>query len=253
MNSLQKTLFEAGFTDKESALYLAALELGESGMTELAKRAGLKRSTAYVIFETLQEKGILGSVNTPAGLKIQPLAPDILVAKLKTQLDQLVTVLPELKSLGATDKDRPKVTYFEGIEGYIAVCEDSLKIPQIELRQIGSLTEIHKTMTREYDINKYLPTRIKQNIYLKALYFEEADVKEFVDRDHKRELREIRYIPAQYYHKTFTMIYGNKVVITTTNENLITVVIESEEVTQSERQKFDFIWDMVGKAKKNNN
>lgn len=247
---IAQVLVESGFTEKESALYLAALELEESGMTELSKKAGLKRSTGYAIFESLQKRGILGSVETSSGTKIHPISPDMLVAKLKSQLEQINDVLPEIKALATKTQNRPKIKYFEGIEGYIAACEESLKTPKTTQRQIGSLSEIHKTMTKDYDLNVFLPTRIKQNIYLKALYFEEPGVEEFVDRDHKRELREIRYIPNKYHHKTFTMIYENKVIIATTRENLITAVIESEDIAESERQKFDFIWDAVGKSKK---
>lgn len=250
MEHIIQTLVESGFIQKESALYLAALELEESGMTDLAKKAGIKRSTAYVIFESLQKRGILGSVETSSGTKIHPISPDMLVAKLKSQVGQIDDILPEIKALVAKTKDRPKIKYFEGIEGYITACEDALKSSKIIQRQIGSLSEIHKTMTKDYDLNVFLPTRIKQNIYLRALYFEEPELKEFIDRDHKRELREIRYIPAKYHHKTFTMIYDNKVIIATTKDNLITAVIESEDIAESERQKFDFIWDTIGKYKK---
>jgi sugar-specific transcriptional regulator TrmB len=250
MEHIKQSLIESGFNEKESVLYLAALELEESGMTELSKKAGLKRSTAYIIFESLQKRGLLGSVETSSGTKIHAVSPDVIASKLRGQLDQFTEILPEIKALTHKTNRRPKITYFEGIDGYITACEDSLKNPQIIQRQIGSLSEIHKTMTRDYDLNTFLPTRIKQNIYLRALYFEEPELESFVDRDHKKELREIRYIPAKYHHKTFTMIYENKVVVATTRENLITVVIESEDIAESERQKFDFIWDMVGKHKK---
>ena len=53
MKNLQKILHNVGFSDKAALLYLAALELGEATVKELAKRAKVKRTTVYYLLEEL--------------------------------------------------------------------------------------------------------------------------------------------------------------------------------------------------------
>jgi sugar-specific transcriptional regulator TrmB len=47
-------LLQLGFTAKEAALYLAALELGESSpVSTIAKRGNINRTSAYDLLEQL--------------------------------------------------------------------------------------------------------------------------------------------------------------------------------------------------------
>ncbi len=126
--------------------------------------------------------------------------------------------------------------------------EDSLRKPNITLRVIGSLNEIHKVMTEEMDLNYYIPQRLKKHIFIKCLYF--PNIKQHIkDRDHTKELREVRYIPEKYAHDTSMLIYENKVVIAGAKKELVAVMIESEAIAESEKKKFDLIWDLVGPTK----
>ena len=53
------TLKEFGLTSNESKTYLAALELGQTTVQELGKKAKIKRTTVYTTLEGLKQKGEL--------------------------------------------------------------------------------------------------------------------------------------------------------------------------------------------------
>ena len=59
---LQKDLQKIGLSEAESKVYLAALELGETNIGRLAKKSGIKRTTTYLVVDTLKEKGLLSSL-----------------------------------------------------------------------------------------------------------------------------------------------------------------------------------------------
>ena len=59
MEDLIEQLKNLNLTDKEARVYLSLLELGPSTPYKIAKRARLKRPTAYVIAEELVEKGLI--------------------------------------------------------------------------------------------------------------------------------------------------------------------------------------------------
>lgn len=246
MSQEQDVLKRLGLEEKEAALYLSALNAGETGMAELAKKSGLKRSSAYLVFRALEQKGLMGSFRGRGGLKFVATAPETLRERTLKQLADVDRILPQLKAM-AQSPDRPKVTYYEGKEGYLVAIEDSLRLPNITLRHIGSLAELHKIIGENSDLEYYLPKRLSKNIFLKALYFEE-DAQKLAHRDHIKELREIRLLPEKYRHKTSSLIFTDRVIIASTKTELAVMVIESKEFALSESTKFDLIWDSLSPA-----
>lgn len=246
-NPYKDVLERYGLDKKEADLYLSALELGESNMSVLAKKAGIKRSSAYLIFKTLEQKGLMGSFKMKNGLKFVATRPEILLSKAKSQLQELEQIIPQLNSIAKKADYKPKITYYEGIEGYKIITEDSLKERNTVLRHIGSISELHKIIGVKYDLEYYIPTRIKGNNFLRAIYPADSFSSKIMQTSRPEDLRELRVLPEKYLHNTSTLIYGNKVAITSTQKELFTIMIESEEIAASEKAKFDLIWDLLGK------
>ena len=249
MEKIEDVLGAVGLNSKEIGLYLAALNYGDAPMSRLAKQAGIKRSTAYQIFRGLEKRGIMGSFKMRGGMRFAAMSPDALYALRKKELGDFASVLPQLKALEKKKGVRPKVSYFEGQEGYRLAIEDSLAKPGNLLRTIGSLTETYKTMGEEYDLKYYVPTRIKQNISIRALLF--PDVRDdLAGRNHAKELRDIKWLPKKYWFEGSSLIYDNKVVTVSGEREMITVVIESETIAKGEKQKFDLLWELLGSGTK---
>lgn len=245
MENIKEVLETIGLNRKEAGLYMAALNYSDAPMSKLAKQAGIKRSTAYQIFKGLEKRGIMGSFKMRGGMHFAAMSPDFLYSLRKKELGDLAAALPQLKALEKKKGARPKLSYFEGQEGYRLAIEDSLKKPGNFLRHIGSLTESHETLGEEYDMNYYVPARVRQKISIRCLWT--ADTKPNIKgRDHRKELREIRFLPEQYKWKGTTLIYDNKIVILSGAEEMMTVVIESETIAEAETQRFDLLWELVG-------
>lgn len=165
----------------------------------------------------------------------------------KKELGDFETALPELRALETKSGQRPKVTYLEGQEGYRLALEDSLQKPGNLLRYIGSLTETYKTVGEKYNLMYYVPTRVKRNIRINALLF--PDIRDDLQkRNHPKELRDIRWLPKTYWFQGSSLIYDSKVIIVSGEKEMMTVVIESQTIAEAEKQKFDLLWELVGKT-----
>ena len=244
MNNLHMALTAYGLNEKEIALYIASLGLGEATMSELAIVAKIKRSTAYITFKSLADKGLMGSYKMKNGIRVVASSPEALLSLGKKKIAEIEAIVPQLKALTATPNHKPMITYYEGVEGAITAIEGSLHEPHTTLRSIGSLEEIHKVY-QDYDLKHFIPTRIRQKIFIRCLYF--PDISERIKTaDHERELREIRYLPLKYKHKHSLLIYGNKVIVISGMKDIVAVVIENADIADGERAKFDLMWDSVG-------
>lgn len=249
MQDIKQTLKELGLEDGEVALYLASLKLGEAGMSELALEAQLKRTSAYVIFQALEKKGLMGSFKMRSGLKFVATPPHILASKTEKELDDLKSILPQLNSLAQKPDLKPQITYYEGKEGYFIASEDSLKTFNSTVRHIGSISEIHKVIGEDWDLNYYIPTRLKKRINFKALYFKSQMPESFLTANHAELLREVKYLPENHLYNSSKLIYGNKVAIFSSKKELVTVIIESPDIVAGEIKLFETIWDASPSAK----
>ncbi len=249
MQDIKQILKTYGLDDGEVALYLASLKLGEAGMSELSKEGQLKRTSAYIVFQALEKKGLMGSFKMRSGLKFVATPPHILVSKTEKELADLKNILPQLNSLAQKPDQKPQVTYYEGKEGYFIASEDSLRTSNATVRHIGSISEIHNVVTEDWDLNYYIPARLKRRISFKALYFKSQMPRSFLVANHAELSREVKYLPENFLFNTSKLIYGNKIAIFSSKKELITVIIESPDIAASEIKLFEALWDSINKPR----
>lgn len=243
--NIQQTLKNYGLTDEEAALYLAGLKTGEAPLARIAKVAGIKRPTAYSVAKSLEEKGLMGNFKMRSGLRFMVSPPSALEQQIKRKLKEVSEIIPELNAIEGGSLARPKITLYEGVEGYYTALEDSLKTVNDVIRAIGSLKKIYEVITPEYDENHYIPTRLKNKTIYRGLHFKGEAENIFTPERNSREMREVKFLPEKYFHSDFVLIYGNTVTICTSKKELIALKIESEEIAESEKKKFDLIWELI--------
>ena len=104
-----ESLTKFGLSAKEAAVYKAIFELGRSTATSIAERAGINRSTAYVVLESLLKEGLL-KVSELNGIQyyegVTNAIMQITEERLKKAREELETgkkLTEELKKLTTTD------------------------------------------------------------------------------------------------------------------------------------------------------
>lgn len=243
--ALEQILKNYGLTDEEAALYLAGLKTGEAPLARIAKAAGIKRPTAYSVAKKLEEKGLMGNFKMRSGLRFVASPPSTLTKQLDRKREEVEKILPELSALSGRLQTKPKINFFEGEEGYFTILEDSLETKNEMIRAIGSLGKIYEVVTEEYDHNHYIPTRVQNHTKYRALHFQWESAHIFTPEKNVVELREQKFLPEKYLQPTYTMIYRNIVSIFTSKKEMIAIRIESDEIAESEKRRFDLLWDLI--------
>ncbi len=124
MDQLTRELTHLGLSEKEAAVYVAALQLGPSPVQEISKHAKVNRATTYVMIETLILRGLISSTQKDKKRIFIAEAPDRLLAIMRLQKkeleekeSELAKVLPKLNALFNRSGEKPEVRYLEGREG----------------------------------------------------------------------------------------------------------------------------------------
>ncbi len=244
MNTRIYTILEKiGLSEKEIKLYVTALELGTQGMTKLAKRAGLKRSTAYTVYESLEKKGFMGSYKRSSGMFYFAISPQKIFERIRQNALDVKDILPELDALENKNTRKPKIMYYEGVENYKRILEETLQTPNTEIVSYGNIKPILDILGVQYDEEYYVPKRIKNNIFIRVLACDNFARKTPAGREDKKLKRDIKYFPKKIHMHSFTIVYGNKVANIHVGENIYMTVSEARYLADDERTKFELLWN----------
>ncbi|EKD48276.1 MAG: transcriptional regulator TrmB [uncultured bacterium] len=239
-------LEDLGLTEEESKVYLALLELGSSYVSVIAKKAGVHRVSCYHTLGNLVDKGLV-STFTKNRMKFFAIEnPKILVNKLEEKYAKAKKLLPELLSITNTLVYKPKIQYYEGLEGVKNIFEETLNADK-ELLGYTNLAILPDVVTgdylREYAIRKMkkgIKTRMLSPISGKALSY----LDKYYPKDFDRNLVEIFFVnPEEFMFEYEINIFGNRVsIVSLKPDELMGMIIESPIYAKTQKAIFNLAW-----------
>jgi HTH-type transcriptional regulator, sugar sensing transcriptional regulator len=237
-DNLKKHLKEAGFEEKEAEIYLAILGLGKATVSDISRKAGIKRTTIYEYLEKLLDESLIHKRAKGKRIYYAAENPDKLVKILEKRKRKISSILPHLQGIFDVSRHKPQVRFYEGIEGMRTIYDEMAKTSQ--------------TIYGVFSADKYF------------LVFNEEDNKNFFQniREHGGQIKDIienspvgkKHAKSKYYDgigspkilpKDFKlsvdlMIAGDKVAMLSL-VNLSGVIIENPEIADLQRNFIKFI------------
>ena len=86
MANLIELVRQYGLGENEAKLYIAALELGEASVQDMAKKAGVKRTSIYYMLDELESKGVLTTTKRNKKTYYIAASPTDLLKSLRSRL-----------------------------------------------------------------------------------------------------------------------------------------------------------------------
>lgn len=258
-------LQKIGLTEKDADVYLACLELGTQPASVIAKKAGLKRPTTYLILEGLLKKGLVSEYTGSNVKYFTSVSPEYLlnyVEKQRRELSshqrELEQYLPQFQALTNPYSLSPKVRFYEGIEGIERIMNDTLTTKET-LRSYSTIDAwFNRQDTREY-ILWYGKQRIfEKKIPLRCICPDTPASRKYLEEDYPDSkvngISHFRWLPSDIQDFSNEInIYENKVAIACLKKNeLLGIVIESEGIASTQKSIFEIAWKsaMPGKWEK---
>lgn len=253
-----KTILQKiGLTDKDANVYLACLELGTQPASVIAKRAGLKRPTTYLILESLLKRGLVSEYTGSNVKYFTAVEPQYLLSFVEKQRRELMAhqreleqFIPQFQALTNPYSVSPKVKFYEGVEGIERVMEDTLTA---EKTGILTYSSIDRWFSRE-DLKQYIMHYGKRRIQekrlpLRGIVIDTPLARNYITKDYpnsNEDLTQTRWFPKDIsiFHNEIN-IYDNKIAICSIGHELLGVIIESREIAESQRSIFELAWKSV--------
>lgn len=240
MSTIPQTLAQFGLTPNQTKVYLALLELGEAKVQEIAKKARILRTTAYEVLEQLSEIGLISLYMRHNARMYMAEPPRKLAQILESKQKIMEEALPELESLYNIGDFKPKIRYYEGLEGYKTVYEDTLTAKTKRLYAILSMQDMLEKLGEKY-MNDYIARRISLGIRLSVIRIGPHEIKP-IWPSVKEDFRTVRLAPSNFAFPLTMLIYDNKVTVMSTKRENFGLIIESHEFMQTQKALFDVLW-----------
>ena len=243
-----KELSQFGLNSKESATYLAILELGEANIGQIVKKSRVSRTTLYDVLDSLKQQALISSSRRGTKTFYYAENPRVIGEKLDEKKRTLERMLPELLAIANAIDKKPKIRYYEGLEGIKDVYRDTLKFPEQEL--LAWVAEEAVGAFDEEFLNKYyLAKRIEKKIWVRAIAPNLPYMLRYQGLD-RASLRTTKLIdPKKFPIDVEINLYGkSRIGIMSFTEEL-GLIIESEKIFRTLKSIFESQWEMLGEEK----
>jgi HTH-type transcriptional regulator, sugar sensing transcriptional regulator len=238
---IEKVLSEVGLTKNKAAIYLVSLELGPASVQQIADRVKLPRTTVHEILSGLLRMGLVSFVNRGRTRVYTAEKPQKLKVLLKQKEALVDSILPELASITNTRGIKPRVRFFEGVEGIKTVFEDTLTSEDDTLRGVLSMADLYKIPGKEY-MEDYVKRRVEAGFKLNVVRSKTTEA-ENTWATSMRENRELRYAPEGMVFPMTIYIYDfRKVGLIGTEKENFGMIIESEDLYTTIKNMFEIMW-----------
>ncbi len=243
MNTLTNELKNLGLNEKESQVYLALLELKESNIQKLSAKSGVKRTTVYDILKSLKEKRLATEIAKNKKTVFVAEDPRKMENMLEEKRDTLKRVLPELLSIANVLDNKPKIRFYEGIEGIKEVYKDTLSYPDQELLAWVSEEAIHSFDSDQKFLDYYLEKRKEKKIWVRVIAPNKEDMQAYKGLDEK-SLRKTKLVPATNFPLEVEInLYGKRKIGIMSFGEKIGLIVESQRIFNTLKSIFEMNWN----------
>ena len=240
---IEDLLEKTGFNAKEVKIYLSILKLGKGTVSEITRTANVGRTYGYQILNELVAKELVSISGKKPKQEYFAESPRKLLALLEKDFEKQKKVLGEIKELLPelvvlhNAEDRPKIRFYEGIDGIKEVYEDTLS-SKGELLGFATYEELHKALPNYFP--EYYTRRAKKGVSGRAIITDTPEGR-IRNKYNEKEARNLTFVPKEYYFYPEIDIYNNKVMIASWREKL-GIIIESGEIADAMKKIFELAW-----------
>lgn len=241
---ISESLATLGLNEKQSAIYVALLQLGRGSAYSIADKAGIKRPTAYVILGELMEKGLVTQVPRVRKKLYVAVSPEQAFASADEKLTLAKEKLPELLAMTKGADSKVSVLFFEGIKGIKQVMEykrDEDKGKEF-VGFYATSANLPKELTSYFD--EWNEKNRRRKITMRGIVPDHDSLEQYRAND-ERHGRRMKVVPHSELSSEVAIDISERIVRIHDYKNLQGIAIENADVAKTMREIFEMLWSRI--------
>lgn len=242
--SLRPLLLKVGLTEREVSVYISLLAMKTGRVSAIARASKQSRSHAYLVLQSLEEKGLVSHIERGKILHFVAENPERLLRYVKDreeswkQTERLVEgALPYLKSLTSPMADRPRVTTLHGFDGMKQVYRDVLLQP-------GFCAFFNAKMMFKTFGSNIVPMLFgkEQRLRGRELFVDNAGARRYLKEIPQDDEYEVRLLPKKMKFISEMVIFADSISLFAYDSELTIIKIENQNFADTFRTFFETLW-----------
>lgn len=235
-----------GLSGQEAAVYVATLQLGEANIQEISRKSGVKRTSIYNFIDLLKERQLLSEIKKGKRKLYSAVSPYHLVDEQKAKTASIERLIPQLLAIQNNVRNKPRVMFFEGIEGIKEIYMMTLRDKQV----IYAWEDLDKAIEIIWDdfAKWYTAERVRRKIPARCIDRDTPSSRKWNAEHNVHLARDVRFIDSEEFG-TEINVFGNKVAFFRWDKkNPFGVVIEDSGIATAVRIAWQELWDRLPSA-----
>jgi len=236
----KEILRNLGLSETEAKVYLSLLTLGNAQAGEITQKTELNRTNVYDALERLLSKGLATYVKKGKIKIFESVNPIRLKELLKEKEESLNKIFDGLENKYKQSKQKEEVVIYKGKQGVKTALDNLLKEKEILI--YGASNKFSKI----YPVYRNIWETRRQKLKINKKILHNINVKnEKMSENQKFE--DIKFLPKEYIFPSTIMIGSNTTTTVVWLEQPFAFVVNSKEVTQSNKNFFELLWKIAKK------
>lgn len=235
-----------GYSENEAKVYLAALDIGECAVTDLAQRVKMPRTSVQGIIQQMQTKGLMNCYLKRKRKIWVAENPEKLQILLKEREAALKSIMPELQAKRFSHGGRPMIRVYSGAEQIKLIMQNILEA-QRNISAIIDWDDWSEMMGKDF-MDDFIEQRVKHFLKIRLIAPRTTLSQSLKNKD-ADESRQTRFLPEGATIKTSNFVYGNTLAIISLNKRQpVGVVMEDSDIAQTAGILFESLWSQCLKS-----
>ena len=233
-----------GLSEKAARVYLAALELGEATIQELAKRAKVKRTTVYYLLGELEGVGAL--LVSRRGKKDFYIAaePRDVLRRARDRTEDFEDALPLLEERKRSVFNRPRTYFLYGPAGFKQAWDLIFASAEDEYCTLTSGESFLEFVREKYVVEGIIQAKRKRGLSSRQLIVDSPYARKIIAKD-RQESRVSKLLPSRYPLPFTEIICPGTVAFFSPRKDNLIMIIESDSFAKTRRSAFNALWDSL--------
>lgn len=239
--AIEDQLRQLSLTKSETKIYLYLLEQGVSTPPQIAKGTGIARTNCYNVLISLKDQGLI--LEQKKGHRRAYIAsdPEALLRTIQKKQELVEQLLPDLRALYTTQKNKPKIQFYEGFGQVKEIYWQATKTQK--LLAIGSTKSL---VARDAKFFLAFEKKLKENAtFLQDLISEPSQL--VGTKETKQILQgfyDFRLLPKKYADfPTDILIWDDHIALITLQDPVFGTVITNALLAKTFGYLFEMIWE----------
>jgi sugar-specific transcriptional regulator TrmB len=230
-----------GYSPKQVKLYLAALDMGESIITDIANRAGVPRTSAQSTIADMYRQGLVNYYLKHKRKYWTAADPKALMRGLKERETALQSIMPMLQAKQQSGGGKKSKTQFlKGKEAIQCILDDIIATKR-HILCVMSFDHWRDMFSDEFSAD--FIRRRNQSFLRIRLLTPKTHASLALQRGDETQRRQTKFLPPHIRIKNPNFIYGSKVAIASlSKDEPMGIIMDDQDIADTMTWMFEGLW-----------